>query len=223
MKIVNISSVFLISCLCFVFFCSCNSKMAAVKNADQMECKKVDLEESWLFDWNKTRECSVKMKRRGLDKATAQKMDFIEGEWYYLKNDPDGAVYKFASAVKGPDCLVSKASVYYLKRMGHRLNEGDLLSIEECKQDPGSDFQRYLALLGQKSEDPRSVDLDKFHELYSNVLGSDTPPLLYNIALSAIECSNFKQGYELLRNISLRFPEFEKVSAVLKELDIKDE
>jgi hypothetical protein len=202
---------------------SCNSKMISTNNTDQSGCKNIDLEESWFFEWNRTFECSVKIKKRGLDKMTAQKMDFIEGEGQYLRNDEEKASDKFASAMKGPDCLIKKASGYYLKRMGRQLKEENEKNDNRCKQTATSDFQKYLSLLAHKSEDKDSADLEEFHELYSNVLGSDTPPLLYNIALSAIEVSNFKQGYELLRNITVRFPEFEKVSSVIKELDIEDE
>lgn len=218
----NIFAVLLMIPFFAVSLFSCNSKMMADKEKYRSECIKLNIEESWFFDWKRTYECSVKIRKKGLDKALVQKMDFIEGEGHYLRNDIEKASAKFASAMNGPDCHIKKASGYYLKKIG-KYSKEDKKNDDDCKQIELSDFHRYLSLLEQKSEDAGSVNIDKFHEFYSSVLGSDTPPLLYNIALSAIDESNFKQGYELLRNIAVRFPEFEKVSAVLKELDVKDE
>jgi hypothetical protein len=222
----NVFKVLLMFSFCALSLFSCNSKMMADKEKYRSECIKLNIEESWFFDWNRAYECSVKIRKKGLDKALVQKMDFIEGEGHYLRNDLDEASSKFTSAMNGPDCFIKKASGYYLKKMGKYSKEdkkNDKKNDDDCKQKELSDFHRYLSLLAQKSEGAGSVNLDKFHEFYSSVLGSDTPPLLYNIALSAIDESNFKQGYELLRNILARFPEFEKASSIIKELDVKDE
>lgn len=220
----NVFKILLMILFCALSLFSCNSKMMVDKENLRSECTKLNIDESWFFDWNRTFECSVKMKRRWLDKVSGQKMDFIEGEGHYLRNDTAGSAAKFARALNGPDCYIRKASFSYLKRMGRPLSEEDKKAAQECKQEIVSDFQKYLSLLAENSGYPgRSGTLDEFHELYSKVLGSDTPPLLYNIALSAIEESNFKQGYELLKNILTRFPEFDKVSSIMKELDVKNE
>ncbi len=219
----NVFKVLLMFSFCALSLFSCNSKMMADKEKYRSECIKLNIEESWFFDWNRAYECSVKIRKKGLDKALVQKMDFIEGEGHYLRNDLDEASSKFTSAMNGPDCHIKKASGSYLKRMGRQLKEKDMNEIRTCKQATVSDFQKYLSILAGGRGHGKAGKLDEFHELYSKVLGSDTPPLLYNIALSAIEESNFKQGYELLRNILARFPEFEKASSIIKELDVKDE
>jgi len=191
-----------------------------------ISCGGIDFEESWFYDWERTVACAQFLDKKNYDEYLVQRLHFISGEIYFLRNEMKKAKKSFFSSLEGPDCLVRGGSLYYLKKTELAENESQIIKHKEesCSAEESeiSLFDRYLHLLSVSVKGGKGSNLDKFYDLYSMVLGSVPVPLLFNIAVIAIEEEKHGQGYPLLKNITDRYPGFIKAEELKKKVKMND-
>jgi len=191
---------------CFSFSCAAvQKKMSA--SANSPDCSGIDYDKSWFYEWERTVTCAEAAERKDFDRILAQVMDFMAGEYHFLRNDMKKGEKFFSAAFSGPDKRIIKAVRRYVG-----FNDGsDESFIIRAGNEEETLFDRYINILGAVSEKIDKKNIDSFYELYSEVLGTGAPPLLYNIAFVLIYSGQIDEGSELLKITAEKHPELKKI------------
>jgi hypothetical protein len=190
---------------CFSFSCVSVQKKGGVSDMNP-DCSGIDYDSSWFYEWEKTVSCAASAERKDFDERLFQRMNFMAGEYHFLRNDIEKGEKFFVAALSGTDEGIIRAVERYLK-IDDIVYEKDL----KTDNDQNSLFDRYISIIGNIGESAGEDDLDSFYGLYSEVFGTKAPPLLYNIAFIQIYSGQIDQGVELLKTIARDNPELKKI------------